>query len=961
MNHKYTFDFLRIIQIDGSDIFYHIHIKKPLNIENHKDEFNPYFKELLSPNLDLIYLNLIEKLTVKKLNNEQFSFDIINVSFDYQMKIDKNGELIKKKLNNKVAFVKSTKDIRNYLYTYGFKLNGKEYVRYKRTSSAARNGTCLFIKKDLFKEMEKWSNAGLDPNKYVKDIVSFEAYKALTLSSLIGTIKLKPKNILLVKDHVAIIKNEPVARVYVENKKLKVSNENCDIKNNIWDGEGLLDASVFARTKTITNGIEKSLRYKGMMLLRNRFFKSCVFNTNLQKWFKENQITDVSQLNGITFAENVEDIKMVITESSLKYIKMVGGDLKEAFNKWCNNISDKEGFSLFGIVKTDKPQRFFYGDMVTTSYQLLNTLHLKHTDTLKLLNLNFNYLEKIRNISETPQYLRLYLKGEIDPYKDFLNRISDLIDDTEADSEEYIEDIKNISVYNYKKFVCDILLDINRDVLKTSAFRYFVYDETINMFAMKFYDGKILVNGTYATLFGNPYELLLNVINKFDGKSKFLHKGEVCTSFFDEGAEITGARNPHVTMGNLLLAKNKKDEEVLKWFNLTREIIIVDAIENNIQHRLNGADYDSDTMLITDNNVIVNATKEQYDNFLVPYSDLETKENEINLKTSRTSLLFAMDFKIANNLVGQISNYSQLLNSYYWDCFNRRDVSKLDEIYLTICKAAVLSGAEIDSAKRNFSFKTTNELNDIKEHLKEFNLIPNGKKLIRQPLFFLKINDKDCKIGKIDSYVGNNYTKNFQTAMDYIWKNIYGADLEGKRFRNPTNFSELTKGNIPQNKAGGTQYRNADKAIKILEDIYEKILVVKNESKNDRNNDKKYFELGKKEFKEIIDKNISRLQNHLIEIDKVRLIIRKLEAKKGETGKNANIFFLLFYLIIKSLNHNKKEIYSFLKELFVSNSPVPSLKRVFDTASPEFELFDKKYCYKENRDTADILIDTLFS
>ena len=39
-----------------------------------------------------------------------------------------------------------------------------------------------------------------------------------------------------------------------------------------------------------------------MMLLRNRFFKTCAFNTNLQKWFEDNNIKEIRQLAGYTTA-----------------------------------------------------------------------------------------------------------------------------------------------------------------------------------------------------------------------------------------------------------------------------------------------------------------------------------------------------------------------------------------------------------------------------------------------------------------------------------------------------------------------------------------------------------------------------------------------------------------------------------------------------------------------------------
>lgn len=953
MNYKYSFDFLRIIQIDGSEIFYHVRQNKQLIIKNERDDFNDHFRELLAPNLDLLYLDSIGKLKVGNIDKEQFSFDLINVSFNYRMKIDKKGNMITYEKNKKIADSESPENIREYLYTNGFILNGKEYVRYKRSSGAARSGNCLFIRKSLFPFMEKWSNTGLNPNKYLNDAVSFEAYKALSLSSLIGIIKLKPENILVVKDYKAVLSKEKVARVYVENKKLCVDERECAIENKIWDGEGLLDESVFAESKIVVNGKEKSLAKNGMMLLRNRFFKSCVFNTKLQKWFKENNITNVKQLHGITFAKSIDDVKLVITESSLKYIKMMGGDYGKAISKWCNAVSDHDGYSVFGIVKTDKPQRFFYGDMVETTYQLLNTLHLKDKKTLNLLSQNIDYVRKIRNIKEKPEYLRLYLKGEIDPYDDFADKVHDLIDD----SEDEIEDIAEETVYTYKKIICDTLLDINRDVLKTKTFRYFVYDETINSFAMKLYDGRLLINGTYATLFGNPYELLLDVINEFeDGKSKFLHKGEICSSFFENDVEITGSRAPHITMGNLLLAKNKRNDEIEKWFNLTREIVIVDAIENNIQYRLNGADYDSDTMLITNNKIIVDATKEQYEHFLVPYSDFQPINNDIDSATPLPSLLSSIDNKIANNKVGTIINYSQLLNSYYWDvCNTNKNNQNLNKIYLTIAKLAVLSGAEIDSAKRSFPFSTKDELTIIEKYLISLNLIASeANKEPRQPLFFFKLNNKkDCQIGKIDAYVGDNVDKRFQTTMDYIWKNIHEERLDDTRFRNPTTFSKLTKGSISKSKRGGKQYGFVKTIISKLEEIYS---YTGNNYQRDKEHD---FELEKRKFKKLINKNLQKIKKHLDDIEMVRLTIVKLDKlqRNGEKGKYSNLFLLLFYLIfrLKGLH-----AYEFFESLFVSNRPVYQLQKVPFITSAQYKLFDK-YCYDIRISTVDRLLDAIFA
>jgi hypothetical protein len=135
-----------------------------------------------------------------------------------------------------------------------------------------------------------------------------------------------------------------------------------------------------------------------------------------------------------------------------------------------------------------------------------------------------------------------------------------------------------------------------------------------------------LIPGTYATIFGNGYELLLATIGEFKSETKpLIGKNEIICKFFEEGKDICAARFPHVTMGNLYWAKNIKREEYDRYFNLSKEIVCVNAINENIQQRLNGMDYDSDTMLVTDFEPMVEATKKNYDKFLVPVCKVKSQ------------------------------------------------------------------------------------------------------------------------------------------------------------------------------------------------------------------------------------------------------------------------------------------------------------------------------------------------
>ena len=119
-----------------------------------------------------------------------------------------------------------------------------------------------------------------------------------------------------------------------------------------------------------------------MILLRNRFFKSACFNTNIQKFFADRGITDVSQLSGFTLAQDISDIKVITTPSSIKYVKF--GTLEQ----WLR-LLDEDG--NFGVVKHEKPTHFFDGRMVQIHYQLLNTLQLSQDDVDQLAKPSLDY------------------------------------------------------------------------------------------------------------------------------------------------------------------------------------------------------------------------------------------------------------------------------------------------------------------------------------------------------------------------------------------------------------------------------------------------------------------------------------------------------------------------------------------------------------------------------------------
>lgn len=125
-----------------------------------------------------------------------------------------------------------------------------------------------------------------------------------------------------------------------------------------------------------------------------------------------------------------------------------------------------------------------------------------------------------------------------------------------------------------------------------------------------------MLNGTNATLFGNGPELLKYMAG--EKVASELKKGQIRCARFENGAKLLCARSPHITMGNLYCVENNLDGEIWNYFDLGKNIVCVNAIGENIQQRLNGCDYDSDSMLITDDKLLVESAERYKEQFKVP-------------------------------------------------------------------------------------------------------------------------------------------------------------------------------------------------------------------------------------------------------------------------------------------------------------------------------------------------------
>ncbi len=624
--------------------------------------------------------------------------------------------------------IKTNAELRTELYKDGFICNGIKYCRMKRSTGSARVGKCLFIREDLYEPILKFSSGGLKYNHGDPiDLAAYEGYIALPSSSIIDTISIKPENILLIDDYDSVF-NEDVIETHDEDGWLKTTEKNCEIANTIWDGQSLMDISLFGDYSEY-----------GMLLLRNLMFKSDCFNCNIQQWFKDNNITDVSQLNGKTRATRIEDVKLITTPNSIKYLKF------STWDEWLDHL-----YSDFGIVKHDKKTHFFGGRLVQTHYQLLNTLQMSKDEVREFLQESLDFAQMLR---DRPEVVRYYIK-----YPD-IDEMSPM--DRPMSS-------KNDVVYN--------LMCVNDNFTKTKYYQEFLID-LLRSYYKNLKNGHIYVNGNYSTLLGNPIEMLQQSIGKFEGKSQ-IGIGNIHSTRFEYNKTLLASRSPHVTIGNIWLPHNTENKLIDCYLNLTNEIVCINSIGENVLQRLSGADFDSDTVMLTDNEKLIRAAKRNYHLFKTPTSFVSSTK----VKRYYTSEQQAdLDIKTSVNKIGEIVNLSQELNSLLWDkMYHGATYDDIKELYYDICQLDVMSGIEIDKAKKEFIINNGKELDKLREKYDEFvreyekneeGELVRGKK--RMPHFF-------SHISKQKGYYNpdkKHYCK-CHTSMDYLQTIVNGFKIK---------------------------------------------------------------------------------------------------------------------------------------------------------------------------------------
>ena len=610
--------------------------------------------------------------------------------------IEKYNEILKTVHKNKDKYVKrNAQKIREDFYENGVDIYYNSYhegeaperIHYKmlyRTPGKGKKGSCMFIREELYDIAREYLYMGIKLPEENAPIVEIGAYSSLVTSTIVGTVEIDPRRILVLKDVDSFFNTNVVSVEVDENKQCVAKHiDNYTLKNTLFDGQALIDLSIFPEWGN------------GYILLRQHFTKCAAFATDIQLFFRDYfgdkyETAELTDMWGNKIL--AKNVLLITTDNAIKWNKF-----DVSFDYWCEWVN--KGHNLFGIVKTAHPSK--YGDKQRMSYQMINALDINNMDEV---------------MSSTEKYLNA-ISNDIDAYLQYLRENVDFVNGFDA----------LVAITEY-----------NPEFIKTDWFakqRRFI----VNRYAKKVKSGKLLQNADNLTIVGSPYAMLLYSVGEDPEKDDTLvpEEGTIqCwTDRFDNDQYLAAFRSPFNSCNNLTYLHNVHKDKLYRYFKFGKLIIAVNMIHTDMQDRNNGQDMDSDSIYTTNLPAIVEHARYCYKRYPTIVNNIPKEKTHYN-GSINSFVVVDNNLSSSRREIGESSNLAQLCLSYTYSF----PTEKKYEDYCAIL--AVLAQAAIDSAKRKFDVDITSEIARIKEdmHIDKHGY-PAFWKLIKPEFNRDKIND----------------------------------------------------------------------------------------------------------------------------------------------------------------------------------------------------------------------------
>jgi hypothetical protein len=616
------------------------------------------------------------------------------------------------------------------------KFNGKIFKRLLGTNGGIKKNVVVFVNEEIHSELNKRLNNGRNTKKkYVP--AKFESYKALPCSC--STPVTQPERILVIQDGqtkftekvLKLIgkpsvfeerinkKGEKYKKEIVSNEFDLIEDENYEVEKQFTDGCGMISPKL-AEQWTIDMGEYKLDESENKIAkyissgfnIRNSWTKGMVFTFPFMEYADELKRYEVIDAWGDK--RDIRNVDLIITTNMLKLWDAY--DNLEHYMSCC-----KENGFEFCVAKI-LPNKL--ENTRNMNYQFLQSYELSDEDIDKLIEPTVTTISgAIGSNNYDYGKMLLFLKG---------NKITE--EDFEKEEYDYIK-----------------ALMINEKMMQDP----FIKQKIHKMIKKRIDDSKkgvIQIKGNYSIISGDLYALCQYMFG--EKVTGILKANEFyAKTWLNEGVnKIVAYRAPMTIHNNIKIMNLVKNGMTEKWYRYMKVVTVFNAWDTT-SDAMNGADWDGDAIITTDNKVLINNTK----NLLTVMCEQKTSKK---MRISETQLIKANKNGFGND-VGSITNRCTAMFDILAK-FKKGTKEYNDMLYRVTCMQGYQQEI-IDSCKGIIPKKVPKEWYDyksVKINKEDDDKVKNDKiynQLLlsnKKPYFFI-YNYKHVKT-KYEQYTNNN-------------------------------------------------------------------------------------------------------------------------------------------------------------------------------------------------------------
>lgn len=455
---------------------------------------------------------------------------------------------------------------KGFSINYGI-VNGKEcvinYRRFLGTNGGIKNSTIVYVNEDIYPELKKRLDNGRNMETKLVP-AKLEAYQALICS---GSIPLpEPKGIIVVKDCITHFKEDVIMiNDETDGEPLLTYENGYEFEHNDSDGYGLMLPSYSRKVNEFLTG-DGEHTISGMNT-RYAWNKGMVYTFDYIE-FAEKVAGTYEIVDAWGDKRDIRDAEVILTVSMLK--------LWDSYKNWEDYYDNcKKNNYVFATPKTTPDTLENVRD---TNYQFLQSYEFTDKEIEELCQPTIDEIKDVIGLDYRKSLAFLAGFG--------------LTEETAFDD-------------NFDYCVKALMVDermINDPFIRKKIFN--MIRKRIEMGER----GAIRIDANFAMISGDPYSLAQSMFGL--EVTGILKAGEVYHKYWiDKGSdEIACFRAPMTCHNNIRKMRLNKSEEAEHWYQYIKTALIFNSWDSSCD-AMNGADKDGDTNMCTDNQIILNNTR----------------------------------------------------------------------------------------------------------------------------------------------------------------------------------------------------------------------------------------------------------------------------------------------------------------------------------------------------------------